>query len=58
MKTSALYCLFYPYENEAEFFAVVTERFFESPASLKHHFPELYAEFADFYQIDTARLFS
>ncbi len=48
----------YAASNEAEFFAVVTERFFESPVSLKHHFPELYAEFEDFYQIDTALLFS
>lgn len=48
----------YAATNEAEFFAVVTERFFESPISLKHHFPELYNEFKDFYQIDTADLFS
>ena len=48
----------YAANNEAEFFAVVTERFFESPVSLKFHFPELYDEFKDFYQIDTAALFS
>lgn len=48
----------YAATNEAEFFAVVTERFFESPVSLKHHFPELYGEFEDFYGIDTARIFS
>lgn len=47
----------YAASNEAEFFAVVTERFFESPVSLKQHFPELYHEFEDFYQIDTAQLF-
>ncbi len=47
----------YAASNEAEFFAVVTERFFESPVSLKQHFPELYREFEDFYQIDTAQLF-
>jgi hypothetical protein len=46
----------YAASNEAEFFAVVTERFFESPASLKLHFPELYYEFASFYEIDTAEL--
>lgn len=48
----------YAASNEAEFFAVVTERFFESPLSLKRHFPELYGELEDFYQIDTAQLFS
>ena len=47
----------YAANNEAEFFAVVTERFFESPSSLKLHFPELYEEYKDFYQIDTAALF-
>jgi len=47
----------YAASNEAEFFAVVTERFFESPAALKKHFPELYEELEDFYQIDTAELF-
>lgn len=48
----------YAASNEAEFFAVVTERFFESPAALKLHFPDLYEEYKDFYQIDTAELFS
>jgi len=47
----------YAATNEAEFFAVVTERFFESPAALKHHFPELYSELESFYNIDTAKLF-
>lgn len=47
----------YAASNEAEFFAVVTERFFESPVALKRHFPELYHEFANFYEIDTAELF-
>jgi len=42
--------------NEAEFFAVATERFFESPKTLKKHFPELYKELKDFYQIDTVKL--
>jgi Mlc titration factor MtfA (ptsG expression regulator) len=48
----------YAASNEAEFFAVATERFFEAPASLKHHFPNLYNELEDFYQIDTAKLLS
>jgi Mlc titration factor MtfA (ptsG expression regulator) len=46
----------YAATNEAEFFAVVTERFFESPHALKRHFPELYAELKDFYRIDPAEL--
>ncbi|MEN4053175.1 M90 family metallopeptidase [Sulfurimonas sp. NWX79] len=46
----------YAATNEAEFFAVLTERFFESPQSLKKHFPELYNELKDFYKIDTIKL--
>ncbi len=44
----------YAATNEAEFFAVVTERFFEAPQSLKKHFPELYNELKDFYKVDSA----
>jgi len=44
----------YAATNEAEFFAVVSERFFESPHSLKHHFPELYAQLKAFYKVDPA----
>jgi Mlc titration factor MtfA (ptsG expression regulator) len=44
----------YAATNEAEFFAVVSERFFESPHSLKHHFPELYAQLKAFYRVDPA----
>lgn len=47
----------YAANNEAEFFAVATERFFESPSALKHHFPDLYEEYKDFYGLDTASLF-
>ena len=43
----------YASTNEAEFFAVITERFFESPDSFKHNFPDLYKELRDFYHIDT-----
>jgi hypothetical protein len=46
----------YASKNEAEFFAVVTERFFESPKSLEKHFPELYRELKDFFKIDTIKL--
>jgi len=48
----------YAATNEAEFFAVVTERFFESPHSLYAHFPELYKELKNFYNIDTINLIS
>jgi len=48
----------YAATNEAEFFAVVTERFFESPQSLKKHFPELYHELKEFYNVDTINLVS
>ena len=46
----------YAATNEAEFFAVVTERFFESPKSLYKHFPQLYKELKDFYGIDPIKL--
>ena len=46
----------YAATNEAEFFAVATERFFQTPNSLKKHFPELYKELQDFYKIDPATL--
>jgi Mlc titration factor MtfA (ptsG expression regulator) len=38
--------------NPAEFFAVVSEAFFERPASLKKKHPELYAELQLFYRQD------
>ena len=45
----------YAATNEAEFFAVITERFFESPKSLKQKFPDLYNELKDFYRTDPAK---
>ena len=39
----------YAATNEAEFFAVITERYFERPESLKKHFPELFKELQRFY---------
>jgi len=48
----------YAATNEAEFFAVVTERFFEAPQSLKKHFPDIYRELEGFYGTDTASLFT
>ncbi len=38
--------------NPAEFFAVVTEMFFERPRALKSGHPELFAELQGFYQQD------
>ncbi len=40
--------------NPAEFFAVVTEEFFEIPLQLKSHHPELYDQMSAFYQQDPA----
>jgi Mlc titration factor MtfA (ptsG expression regulator) len=38
--------------NEAEFFAVATETFFERPALLRDKCPELYEELARFYRVE------
>ena len=40
--------------NRAEFFAVATEAFFERPAELLRHYPDLYAELEGFYRQDPA----
>lgn len=40
--------------NEAEFFAVATETFFEKPAALRKKAPDLYAELKRFYRTDPA----
>ncbi len=48
----------YASTGEAEFFAVLSERFFQCPVSLKKHFPDLYKELKSFYRIDTAVIFS
>ena len=42
--------------NPAEFFAVVTEAFFEKPRQLRAKHPELYAELAEFYRQDPEKL--
>lgn len=41
--------------NEAEFFAVATEVFFEKPKTLKRKAPELYAELRSYYRVDPLR---
>ena len=38
--------------NEAEFFAVVTEVFFEQAGALALHHPALFALLADYYRVD------
>ena len=40
--------------NAAEFFAVVTECFFEKPGALRAKHPELYEQLRDFYRRDPA----
>jgi hypothetical protein len=44
----------YGAESPAEFFAVMSEAFFETPALLLARFPELYSRFAAFYRQDPA----
>lgn len=44
----------YAATNEAEFFAVATERFFAKPDALKRNFPDVYKQLQKFYGIDTA----
>ena len=41
----------YAATNEAEFFAVASERFFMRPEQLHHHFPKLYTLLESFYGI-------
>ncbi|MFU8804394.1 MAG: zinc-dependent peptidase [Bradymonadaceae bacterium] len=42
----------YGAENEAEFFAVATEAFFENPRHLKHRAPDLYEVLSHYFNID------
>jgi len=45
----------YALKNEAEFFAVCSERFFETPQALKAYFPDLYQELKLFYRVDAIK---
>ena len=45
----------YAAEHEAEFFAVASEAFFESPHALGRDFPQLYDLFVGFYKQDPAK---
>jgi hypothetical protein len=40
----------YALESPAEFFAVASEQFFESPAVLRQHLPEVYRQLELFYR--------
>lgn len=40
----------YALENPAEFFAVASEAFFEQPAALQQHLPEIYQQLEQFYR--------
>ncbi len=44
----------YGAEDPAEFFAVVSETFFEWPLDLKERHPDLYAQLAAYYRLDPA----
>ena len=44
----------YAAEDEAEFFAVATEDFFERPAELRAAHPRLHALMQEFYALDPA----
>ena len=46
----------YAATNPAEFFAVITELFFEKPRQLRDKHPELYAQLSAFYRQDPAAL--
>jgi Mlc titration factor MtfA (ptsG expression regulator) len=45
----------YAAEDPAEFFAVTTEAFFESPMAFQAAYPELHGLMRDFYQLDPLR---
>jgi Mlc titration factor MtfA (ptsG expression regulator) len=46
----------YASTNPAEFFAVVTELFFEKPAAMRRLHPELYSQLSRFYAFDPAAI--
>ncbi len=47
----------YALTNEAEFFAVCSERFFETPKDFKKNFPDIYEQLKLFYRVDTVIIF-
>lgn len=44
----------YAVTNEAEYFAVATEAFFEKPKALARELPDVYSQLRDFYKLDLA----
>ncbi|PRZ25153.1 zinc-dependent peptidase [Flavobacterium granuli] len=50
------YLRIYAYTNQAEFFAVVLEHFFETPQLFKQEFPELYYNIKDMINFDDSDL--
>ncbi|HSD90849.1 MAG TPA: M90 family metallopeptidase [Kofleriaceae bacterium] len=44
----------YAITNEAEYFAVASEAFFEKPKALARELPDVYASLRDFYRLDLA----
>jgi Mlc titration factor MtfA (ptsG expression regulator) len=44
----------YAAESPAEFFAVMSEAFFEAPAGVRRAYPEVYSQLAQFYRQDPA----
>jgi len=48
----------YALTNEAEFFAVCSERFFQIPIAFKKHFPDVYEELKRFYRLDAEKLYT
>ena len=45
----------YAAEHPAEFFAVASEAFFETPLLLREEYPEVYAQLAMYYRLDPAQ---
>ena len=44
----------YATESPAEFFAVMSEAFFETPLLLQEEYPNVYAQLVRFYRLDPA----
>ena len=44
----------YAAEHPAEFFAVMSEAFFETPLLLQEEYPNVYAQLVRFYRLDPA----
>ncbi len=40
--------------SAAEFFAVISETFFEKPLQMKHNLPDLYRQLQNYYRLDPA----